>query len=139
MRIGLDPGRMQPDEGEMNQWAALAKLEQTRDRREQRRHPRFVAHSINCVRGEVVNFSASGLRISYSRDMKFRVVHLVDLELYTTSGVHRCEAQVMWLKRVSRRQYDVGFRFTDPHTHTKLRLFENGFDGLSESMLDRHE
>lgn len=139
MRIGLDPGRTQPDESEMYLWAALAKLEETRDRREQRRHPRFIAHSINCARGVVVNFSASGLRISYSKDMKFRVGHLVDLELYTTSGLHRCEAQVMWLKRVSRRQYDVGFRFTDPHAHTKLRLFENGFDPLSETLLDRHD
>lgn len=123
----------------MNQWAALAKLEEVRDRREKRRHPRFVAHSINCPKGVVVNFSASGLRISYRKDMKFRVGHLVDLELYSMRGVHHCEAQVMWLRRVSRRQYDVGFRFTDPHAHKELNLFENGFDGLSESVLDRHD
>tara|TARA_A100000171_G_scaffold52510_1_gene71162 strand:- start:3702 stop:4082 length:381 start_codon:yes stop_codon:yes gene_type:complete len=123
----------------MNQWAALAKLEKERGKPEDRKYPRFVAHSFNCAKGVVTDFSASGLRISYKKDMKFRVGQLVDLELYLMKGMHQCEAQVMWAKRVSRKQHDVGFRFTDPNTHKHMKLFECGYDPLSETLLERFE
>lgn len=123
----------------MNQWTALAKLEQERGKPEDRKHPRFVAHSFNCSKGVVTDFSSSGLRISYKKDMKFQVGQLVDLELYSLKGMHQCEAQVMWTTKVSRKQHDVGFRFTDPNSSKQMKLFECGYDPLSETLLDRHE
>lgn len=118
----------------MNQWTALAKLEKERGKPEDRKHPRFVAHSFNCPKGVVTDFSASGLRISYKKDMKFQVGHLVDLELYSMKGMHQCEAQVMWTQKVSRKQFDVGFRFTDPNSSKQMKLFECGYDPLSETI-----
>ena len=123
----------------MNQWTALAKLEEERGKPEDRKHPRFVAHSFNCSKGVVTDFSASGLRISYRKDMKFKEGQLVDLELYSMKGMHQCEAQVMWARRISRKQFDVGFRFTDPNSHKKMKLFECGYDPLSETIFDRHD
>ena len=125
------------DKPRMNQWTALAKLQYESGKREDRLHPRFVAHELNCSKGTVSDFSATGLRITYRKDMKFDKGDLLYLELCSPRGILRCEAEVMWTNRVSRRQYDVGFRFTDAQAHKTLKLFNCVFDPLSEGLLDR--
>jgi hypothetical protein len=121
----------------MNQWTALAKLQAESGKREDRKHPRFVANQLNCTKGIVADFSATGLRICYRKDMKFVNGDFVFLELCSPKGVIRCECQVVWTKRASRRQFEVGFRFTDPDIHKSIRLFDCGFDPLGEGLLDR--
>lgn len=121
----------------MSQWSAYAKLQAEEGKREDRQHPRFVAHSFNCSKGVVTDFSASGLRIAYKKDMKFTPGESIDLELYSMKGMHKCTAQVMWTNRKTRKLYEVGFRFTDPNTYKQMRLFECGYDPLSSGMLDR--
>ena len=125
------------DKPGMNQCTALAKLQYESGKQEDRLHPRFVAHELNCRKGIVSDFSATGLRISYRKDMKFAQGDLVHLELCSPRGILRCQGEVMWTNRASRRQYDVGFRFTDPQAHKTLKLFNCVFDPLSEGLLDR--
>ncbi len=122
----------------MSQWTALAKLQAAEQSgsREDRLHPRFVANNLKCCKGQVRDFSATGLRIVYPKVMRFDTGSVVDLELCSPSGVVRCAAQVMWTNRVDRKQFVVGFRFLEPDMHKRIRLFDRGFDPLSVSPFD---
>ncbi len=124
----------------MSQWTAFAKLQKEAEEPrgpEARRHPRFVASSCNCEKGAVSDFSATGLRITYSKCQKFEVGDMVDLELYSLKGKHTCVAEVMWISKKSRKQFEVGFKFADPDSAKQMRLFEVGFDPLNQGELDR--
>ncbi len=114
------------------QWAALARLQESCDKSEARTHPRFVAHCMNCEKGIVSDFSATGLRITYKKCMKFVVGDHMDLELYSPKGMHTCTAEVMWVDKKSRKCFEVGFRFLDPDSVKKMQLFNVGFDSLHD-------
>lgn len=116
---------------------AIAKLQEEAGKHEDRKFPRFRAQHINCAKGNVTDFSATGLRIVYCKDMKLSIGDRQNLELSSPRGVLRCEAKVMWTRRISRRHYEVGYNFIDENTHKQIRLFETGFDPLSEGMLAR--
>jgi len=118
------------------QWGALARLQESEDKSDLRTHPRFVAKSMNCTKGIVSDFSATGLRITYKKCMKFEAGDKVDLELYSPKGMHSCSAQVMWVDRKSRKCFEVGFQFLDPDAVKQMHLFNVGFDSLSSGMLD---
>ena len=118
------------------QWAALARLQECEDKSDLRTHPRFIAKSMNCEKGVVSDFSATGLRITYKKCMKFEAGDKVDLELYSPKGMHSCTAQVMWIDRKSRKCFQVGFLFLDPDAIKQMQLFNVGFDSLSNGTLD---
>lgn len=121
----------------MSQWVAYAKLQEEANKAEGRRHPRFVAHSFNCEKGVVSDFSATGLRITYRKDQKLEAGDVVMLELFSPKGQHNCSARVMWIKHPTKKHYEVGFQFCDPEAAKQIRLFEVGFDPMSEGTLDR--
>ncbi|MCA9275931.1 MAG: PilZ domain-containing protein [Phycisphaerales bacterium] len=120
----------------MSQWTALAKLQQQAGQKEDRKHPRFRAHQMNCAKGEVADFSATGLRIVYRKKLKLEQGDQVMLELASPRGILRCEAVVMWVRQSSRKEFEVGYRFLSEDTHKQIRLFESGFDPLSIGYLD---
>tara|TARA_R110002073_G_scaffold275332_1_gene438888 strand:- start:58177 stop:58653 length:477 start_codon:yes stop_codon:yes gene_type:complete len=113
------------------QWAALARLQHEDKKSDLRTHPRFVAHSMNCMKGAVSDFSATGLRITYKKCQKFEAGDQVELELYSPKGMHSCEAVVMWIDKKSRKCIEVGFKFVDPDAVKQMHLFNVGFDSLS--------
>lgn len=113
------------------QWAALARLQHEEKMSDLRTHPRFVAHSMNCEKGVVSDFSATGMRITYKKCQKFESGDRVELELYSPKGMHKCEALVMWVDKKSRKCFEVGFQFLDPDGVKKMHLFNVGFDSLS--------
>lgn len=121
----------------MSQWVAYAKLQQDWGKPEERKFPRFRAEQFNCKKGVVVDFSATGLRIAYKKDMKLQPGEIAELELCSPKGIVRCRAQVVWARARSRKLYEAGFRFMDEETHKQIRLFERAYDPLSEGMLDR--
>ena len=137
-KIWLNPKGCTTENVTMSQWTALAKLQAAEQAgtHDGRKHPRFVAHNIRCSKGQVTDFSATGLRITYGKDMRFEIGAMLDLELCTPSGVLRCSAEVMWTQRRSRKEFVAGFRFEDPEVHKTLRLFDRGFDPLSIGVLD---
>lgn len=114
------------------QWAALARLHNQVEKSDLRNHPRFVAHSMNCEKGAVSDFSASGLRITYTKNQKFETGDMVDLELYSPKGMHQCTAEVMWIDKKSRKCFEVGFKFLDPEAVKKMQLFNLGFNAFND-------
>ena len=121
----------------MSQWNAFARLHTDSQASEARSHPRFIANSFNCAKGVVTDFSATGLRIVYRKDQKFKPGDVVTLELFSPKGQHNCSATVMWVDRQSRKHIEVGFRFVDPAMAKQMGIFNFGFDALSKGILDR--
>jgi hypothetical protein len=121
----------------MSQWTALAKLQEQAGKKEDRKHPRFKAHQMNCAKGVVADFSATGLRIIYRKRLKLEQGDKVMLELASPKGILRCEVEVMWVRQPTKKQCEVGYRFLSDQTHKQIRLFESGFDPLNEGFLDR--
>lgn len=115
-----------------NKWTALAHLLQEQNKNEHRQKPRFVAWEVACERGRVVDFSATGLRIRYSRCPKLKVGELMDLDLFSNLGQHNCTAEVMWTEKKGFRNYEVGYRFIDPEAAKQMQLFRLGYDPLND-------
>ena len=115
-----------------NKWTALAHLLQEQNKCDHRGKPRFIAREVACERGRLVDFSASGLRIRYSRCPKLKVGDQMDLELFSNLGQHQCTAEVMWTEKKGFRNYEVGYRFTDLEAAKQMQLFRLGYDPMSD-------
>ena len=117
----------------MSRWTAIAKMIDEQDKPEGRRSPRFVARNMCCEgAGQVQDFSATGVRVIYSKKPKFEVDDVIDLRIESERGTHCGEAEVVWSKKIGFRKFEVGFRFTDPEAVKKMRLFQRGFDTLED-------
>lgn len=116
----------------MNSWTALAKLAAGPTGPESRRHPRFRANTMVCDHGEVLDFSATGLRIGFRKGCKYEVGQFAELELQSPRGEHHCRAEVVWVKKTGRRAAEVGFRFPDEETAKKMQLFRSAWDPLAD-------
>jgi hypothetical protein len=112
----------------MNSWTALAKLAAGPSGPESRKHPRFRANSMVCDHGEVLDFSATGLRIRFRKAPKYAQGELADLSLSSPHGEHHCQAVVVWIKKESRKSYEVGFQFPDAETAKRMQLFRAAWD-----------
>lgn len=117
----------------MTSWTALAKLAAGPSGPESRRHPRFRANSMGCDRGTVLDFSATGIRIDFSRCPRFEQGHAVELTLNSAKGQLLCPVEVVWVKKTGWRSAEVGFRFADEETASQLRLFQAAYDPLADS------
>ncbi len=116
----------------MNSWTALAKLAAGSSTPESRKHPRFRANAMVCDQGEVLDFSATGLRIRFRKAPRYAEGQLVDLTLMTPRGEHDCQAEVVWMKKEGRKSFEVGFRFPDPETAQRIQLFRAAWDPTSD-------
>ncbi len=115
----------------MTSWTALAKLAQDTGP-EARKHPRFRANNMLVDQGEVLDFSATGLRIRFRKAPKYAVGQLVDLRLMNDQGERRCLAQVVRIRKVDRKNIEVGFRFPDEATAREIQLFRAAYDPLAD-------
>lgn len=116
----------------MNSWTALAKLAAGPAGPEARKHPRFRANTMVCDQGEVLDFSATGLRIGFRKAPKVGENDSVDLTLQSPHGEHQCRARVVWIKKTGWRSAEIGFRFTDEQTAQQMRLFRAAWDPLAD-------
>ncbi len=118
----------------MSRWTAIAKMIDEQDKHEGRKSPRFVARNMCCEgSGKVQDFSATGVRVIYSKRPKFVGGDVIDLRIESERGTHCGEAEVVWSKKIGFRKFEVGFRFTDPEAVKKMRLFQSGFDVLEDN------
>jgi len=115
----------------MTSWTALAKLAQESGP-EARRHPRFKARAMLVDRGEVMDFSATGIRIRFRKMPRYEVGQTVELCLMSPQGERRCLAEVVRINKVGRKQVDVGFRFPDEKTAQAMELFRAAWDPLED-------
>lgn len=119
--------------GFMSRWTAIAKMIDEQEKPEGRRSPRFVARRMQCEgSGMVQDFSATGIRVIYTKRPKFGINDVIDLRIESERGTHCGEAEVVWFRKLGFRKYEVGFRFTDPEAVKKMRLFQSGFDTLED-------
>lgn len=112
-------------------WTALAKIAQESGP-EARQRPRFKANQMVVDHGAVLDFSATGLRIMFHRRVRFEVGQIAELTLQNPQGERRCCAEVMWIRKESRKMTEVGFRFIDAQTAEQMQLFKAAFDPLGD-------
>ena len=117
----------------MSRWTAIAKMIEEIDKPEARRNPRFLARRMSCDGcGLVLDFSATGVRVQYTKRPKFTIGDRVNLSLDTDAGTHAGEAEVVRLVKRGFRKFEVGYRFTDPEAAKKMQLFKCGYDALED-------
>jgi PilZ domain-containing protein len=117
----------------MSRWTAIAKMIDEIDKPESRMNPRFLARRMSCNGcGLVMDFSATGVRVQYTKRPKFAIGDKVDLSLDSDVGTHAGEAEVVRLEKLGFRKYEVGYRFTDPDAAKKMQLFKCGYDALED-------
>jgi len=114
----------------MTMWTALAKIakEQGPDGRQR---PRFRASGLVVDHGVVTDFSASGLRISFTKAPKYCEGDSVELTLQSERGSRTCLAEVVWIAKTGRRSADIGFRFPSEQVAEEMQLFKAAFDPLA--------
>lgn len=83
------------------------------DAPEVRRHGRLRCHLLECLLGEVQDISASGLRVRSRGKPVVKVGECMILTLQSVSTRLELPVEVVWVKKVGFRRYDVGLRFGD--------------------------
>jgi c-di-GMP-binding flagellar brake protein YcgR len=111
-------------------WTALKHLQEGEQQTDNRCKPRFLANNVNCERGKLLDFSASGVRVRYTRCPKFSEGDVIDLELFSNLGQHNCSVKAIRITKMSFRNYEVGFEFTDMESAKQMQLFRLGFDPM---------
>ncbi len=96
---------------------AEAKSRRTRNNR---RHGRVVPDSLWCSAGEVLDLSASGLRLQCTKAVGAGVGKVVLRDRNHTVEV---QGRVVWCKKVGFRRFEVGLEFVDiaPETAATIR------------------
>lgn len=121
------------DIGCMSRWTALAKMIDESGKPEARVKPRFIARQMRCNGcGLVMDFSASGIRVQYTKRPSWEIGSHVELTLESEAGVHRALASVKRLQKLGFRKYEVGFEFADPEAAKKMQLFKCGYSALDD-------
>lgn len=115
----------------MNSWTALAKLA-AQSGPEARKHPRFRGNTMVVDHGEVLDFSATGLRIRFKKSPRYEVGVTTELCLQCPRGEQRCQATVVWIKKLGWRGAEVGFRFANDEAAQQMNLFRAAWDPLSD-------
>lgn len=115
----------------MTMWTALAKIA-SEHRPDGRQRPRFRANDMVVEHGIVKDFSATGLRINYTRAPRYKVGQEVELTLLNRQGERRCPAVVVWIKKTGWRSAEVGFRFANETVAAEMQLFKAAFNPLDD-------
>lgn len=113
----------------MNGWSALAKLTQETGP-EARKTPRFRANEILVEKGEVLDYSATGLRIRFFKHPRFRVGDSIELELMCPNGSKACRGTVVWLNPLGRKACEAGIRLDEGGSGPSL--FRAAWDPLGD-------
>jgi len=96
----------------------------SQSKREQRRRGRLNTERLTCKMGDIVDLSASGLRVRCKGKPKVQTGDLLDLDLKSLSWVVPIEAKVVWSKHTGFRQYEVGLELQNISEETNRDLLE---------------
>lgn len=117
----------------MTSWTALAKLAAGPSGPESRQHPRFRANAVVCDHGEVLDFSATGLRIRFrTKSFHHEPGQSMEITLRSQRGEHRFMAVLVWVRKEGRKSHEVGLRFPDEQTARRAQLFRTAWDPLAD-------
>ena len=117
----------------MSRWVSMAKMIDEIDKPESRLKPRFLARQLRCNGvGEVIDFSATGLRVQYKKLPRWKVGDEVELTLESAKESHCGSAIARRIVKIGFRRFEVGFEFIDPDAVKKMQLFRCGYDPLED-------
>ena len=77
----------------------------------QRRHGRVVCRDVGCTLGEVLDLSASGLRVRAKGRPIVEAGDRFSLSIQTLDGPMLAPVQVAWVKRCGFRKHEIGITF----------------------------
>ncbi|GJM19859.1 MAG: hypothetical protein DHS20C14_20720 [Phycisphaeraceae bacterium] len=113
----------------MTNWNALEAIRKAQDEPndERRGAPRFGCKETMCGKGAVVDLSRTGLRVRTSTKPP-RADQTIGLELKGDDGKTRVGAQIVWSRPAGKRQYDIGFRLSEPAQAGPAGLFKHAWN-----------
>ncbi|MBX3362431.1 MAG: PilZ domain-containing protein [Phycisphaeraceae bacterium] len=78
-----------------------------------RRHGRVKCHDIYCTLGEVLDLSASGLRIRTTGKLSVRKGDAFSMTIETLDGPMLAPVRITWIRRVGFRRHEIGVAFVE--------------------------
>lgn len=79
----------------------------------QRRHGRVKCHDICCTLGEVLDLSASGLRVRATGKLPVRKGDAFSMTIETLDGPMLAPVRIAWIRRVGFRRHEIGVTFVE--------------------------
>ena len=80
---------------------------------ERRRSERIATNSLSCKFGDVVDISTTGMKIRCERKPPVKVGQYIEAKLESNSHRLPVTGQVMWIKRMGFKGYEVGIKFVN--------------------------
>lgn len=120
------------DTGAMSQWEAIRKLQQGElaDNLGARSRPRFVTTMVTCGAAEVLDVSAGGMRVRTSGKPPAVSSAVVQTTIQSPWGSCTLDVQVVWVRKLSWKRFEVGLRFAHPEqAKGLLRICWDPIDG----------
>ena len=99
---------------------------------EKRRAGRLACEHLTCALGEVVDVSASGLKVATRSWGAMRPGDTVRLTLKTKSSAVTVETMVTWVRRVGMRKRQVGLHFLNVDERARRQLWAMACAGARE-------
>jgi hypothetical protein len=87
-----------------------------------RRAGRVRLSSVGCTLGEVLDLSATGLRLRAARRPDYPAGAELNVQLEGVDGPFKVRCRVAWVKRAGLRRHEVGLEFIDPDAATRRSL-----------------
>lgn len=91
---------------------------------EVRRAGRLRCDMLNCTFGQVVDLSATGMRVQHRGSLKIKVGEMTDLTLSFASAEVSLKTRVVWMRRTGFRRHEIGFEFCDVSGEAQQCLME---------------
>jgi hypothetical protein len=87
-----------------------------------RRAGRVRIEDVSCSLGEVLDLSATGLRLRCTRRPEIHAGDALELELDGIDTKIRVKARIAWVRRTGLRRHEIGLEFIDPAPGTRAAL-----------------
>lgn len=78
-----------------------------------RRHGRVKCRDVECTIGEVLDLSASGLRVRAKGALALRQGDVFSMTIQTLDGPMLAPVQVAWVRRTGFRTHEIGITFRE--------------------------
>jgi hypothetical protein len=83
------------------------------NRTNKRRHGRLKCDLLTCALGEVMDFSASGMKVRYRGRLQVERGQVVDMALHAAGSTQNVKARVVHIHKAGFRRHDLGLEFVE--------------------------
>ncbi|MFM9995500.1 MAG: DnaJ domain-containing protein [Phycisphaerales bacterium] len=95
-----------------------------------RRHERHAAHGLSCELGEVVDLSASGMKLNCAKKPTVKRGDVLEFSLRSSQQRINVQGRVVWTRRQSWREHRVGVQFINLKPGVSEALVEFALHGF---------